>query len=203
MDIASGTGLCEDVAQDGGFCWSGEHVHLTGGGGELVKKVVLRPAADDMESLDVKTAERFEFFEYGGVFEGERFEATANELPRRFGNWLFGFVAVADDGGRHVFGGEKALIIGIDEAAERFGISGLIDEFGVGMIFPEMIEMFFAVLNEPESHDIFEESIGAIDTAFVGDVEFESLWGIDGFIDFETDQRPGAGTNVGPVFFTG
>src|SRR5207247_5084921 len=60
-----------------------------------------------------------------------------------------------------------------------------------------------AFLNDPETGDVFEESHGIAVTDFVREVQFPARVVNDRFGQFDAHQRPGAGTQEGPILTGG
>ena len=56
-----------------------------------------------------------------------------------------------------------------------------------------------AFLDQPEADDVFEQAHGIAEADFVGESEIAALVGDDGLRPFDAHERPGAGTQVGPV----
>ena len=105
----------------------------------------------------------------------------------------------------------SAIFSGMSSGLKKRGSLGLMSETNGGAAaascssvaksywFPCLRPMPAAFLHEPEADDVFEQAHGVAETDFVGETEVAALVGDDGLRPFDAHERPGAGTEVGPV----
>src|SRR5437867_8545502 len=113
--MAQGKGLNDDIADGGGFGWSGDDRALNGVGGELVQEHVLASTTDDVKLLDFSSEQCLELVESVSIEQSEAFEHAANRGAGILWNWLAGFAAEVSDFGRHVVWSHEAFLAGIDQ----------------------------------------------------------------------------------------
>ena len=95
--------------------------------------------------------------------------------------------------------GQERGGIGIDKRSERSGIASDLGQQPVVVGRTASFERLAAFLNQPQTHDVLEQAVRAVDTTFVGDVQLQCPLRQDGMRQFETHQRPCPGTDIGPV----
>ena len=198
--MAERDGLHQDVAERGAFGRAGEHGNFQRVGGELIERHVLAAAADDVQPLDFFADEPFEPAQRrrGKTARGFRkcsactrrgWPARAGRFPRQ----------------------KSAIFFGMSSGLKKRGSSGLMSETNGGAaaasfssaaksyFFPSFAQcrrhsctiqrptMFLSRRTEsPKPISLVKPSVAAL----VVD---------DGLRPFDAHERPGAGTQVGPV----
>lgn len=173
-DFRTGACLHQDIAENSRFDGTGKNRAVAGISGQLVEQTVARAAADDVDHLDALANDLFELTEYGLVLQSEAFKRATDQRSFRIRHRLAVLFAEIADGAGHVGRVAEAGIIGIDKGAEGRGSFGEANELGVVELFPLWFESAFALLDQPKASDVFEEAIGAVHAALVGEIEIEN-----------------------------
>lgn len=197
--MAEGDGLEDDVAERGGFDRSGDDGATSGVGCELVQQFVLAATTDDVKHLSFQAGDFFDLTQGAVVLQGEAFQDTAGDGSGSDGFWLFRFAAKRGDLGGHAAGGDEARVGEVDDRGERRGISG---EFGEGAVVDVVAfggPLAAAFLDHPQADDVFQKTHGAAVAEFIGEIMRAAEIGEHGAIEFDAEQGPGAGAEVGPV----
>jgi len=154
-----------------------------------------------MNDLDAIAGEFFEPAQHLAVLEREALVGAADQLAFGPGRGLPSFPAKGLDGFRHVGRIEEPRVVRVDDGTERRGPVSHTRELAI-VVFPAAgIKGAFALLHEPQAHDVFEQPIGAVQAAFVGQIQRLRARAQGGLLNLDPHERPGAGAQVCPVGF--
>ena len=199
--FACGNGLHHQVSDGGCFLGTCGHGNSACIGGHLAEELILGSAANHMDHLGVATHKLLNRFGSFAVLQSKAFVNASDHLANRFGNRLTCAAAVCPHLFGHVAGGCKGCIVGVDKAAQRLAF--LCPSFHLGkavfVALPSPLTAGF--LNQPKSHNIFQETDGTHGTALVCKVQFFGLRIDQGIFQLGSHQGPGTAADVNKVLF--
>ena len=163
-----------------------------------------------MEHVDIEICKFLEPCEYLTVAEGKTFEDAAAELAVALRYMLTGLFTILLDSLYHAGWVGKDGIVRIDDTLEgwllhcfsyQFAMSqtSLVTVISCCSFFPFLA----ATLVDPHAADILEESGSALDTAFVGEVEFVAMFVDDSLLSLYTHEAPSPRTEVCKLLILG
>ena len=202
-ELAAGAHLDQQVAHRGGLDGTGHHRTLAGIGGELVQKGALGAAPNNVHDLDAVAGEFLQAAKHFAILEREALVGATDQFALGLWHRLFGLAAEALDGLRHVGRVEEAQVVGINDRTERRGFGGHLGQLPVFVFAAARVESTLALLHQPQAHDVLQQAVSAIQPAFIRQVQLLRAGGQRGPVHLHAHQRPGPGTDVGPVGFAG
>ena len=156
-----------------------------------------------MEFFDREWRERFQITQHLTVAHGQTVEDAAGNLAVAFRNGLAGLGAITLNGGNHARRIGEAGVVGVDEETEgglfrRVFVDGvhIARSFVFAVWVVGGLPFFAATLQQPHSTDVFQESGGSFNAAFVSEVVGVALFVDDGVAGLYAQQRPGAAAQV-------
>ena len=171
MQLPTRAHLDEQVTQRRRLDGAGNDRPLAGVSRELVKNPALGAAADNVNDLDTVAGEFLQPAEHFAILEREALVGASDQLAFGLRHGLPGFAAEVLNGLRHVGRIEEARVIGVNDGPERWSLGGHLRELAVFVFATAGIEGAFALLHQPQAHDVLEQAIGAVQPAFVGQVQ--------------------------------
>src|SRR5208282_6072347 len=112
----------------------------------------------------------FEPLDRPPVLQSQTLQTAADKRPLVLGRLLRGLRAEGGQPGWHIARCQKGSIIGIDQSRERGGNLGSAGELLVTHFPPGACPSPTALLDEPESHDVLEQSSRPRHAPLVGEI---------------------------------
>lgn len=109
--------MATNIAERGGLNRPHAYIQGTGIGTQLIQKLVLTAATDDMQVADWASAECCQFLSHLPVQHGEAIKDTAGQLGGRVRHGELMFTAGVLDLTAHIGWINKTAVIGIDQRA--------------------------------------------------------------------------------------
>ena len=164
---------------------------------------ILATAADDVEHVEREGGQFLEPVEDGAIAEREGFHDETCNLCIGLGDGLTGLLAVFADGTEHRGRIGEHRVVGVDERTEGFAALLHFAEGLEVVVLAHALPFLAALFENPHAGDVLEETCGAFDTAFVGEVEFEGALADDGVLRLDAHERPGARGEIGELLVLG
>ena len=165
------------------------------------EQAVFDAAAQNVNRVILSSGQPLEIFESIAVFHCKALIDAAHDLPAGLRHQLAGLAAVAHNIAGKIARALKIGVVDVDKAAKRLARQCFLFQLVEGDILPFPLPLAAGFLNQPETHDIFQEADGTTIAAFVGEVCLNTFLIDDRAVVFGTEQAPGTAADIDKILF--
>ena len=185
LDLAESHELCGDVTHRGRLNRAGNDSSARRVSGELADHLILDSAAHKVNNVDFLAEDLFKAFDGIAVFHRKALRYATCDRADSLGNGLICVFAELGNEFRHISGAGKTGVVRIDEAFKRLCVPCCLLHIVKRQRLALSLPLTAALLNDPQTHNVFKEADSLVDTALVGEVVFRGKVVYQGLVDLD------------------